>query len=315
MKSICSRLHALGSSAASYWNAFFFSHCSMPVAGLIRIFYGLLLLINMLCLAPYLEHWFTEAGPTPLAAATAILDPDAVMPFAWLPDSLLTGSPLAVWLCYTVMLVQIGCLTAGFYTTFQAASTFFWLVAFQHRNILLFDGEDVLFRMFAFYLIWLPCGAYFAVDSRRDRRPLRERQFVLWPLRLLQIQITLIYLSTLGEKLRGVDWLDGTALYYVSRLDDMFGRFPLPGMVLNCLTCLKLASWSVLLVEFLIPCLLWNRRTRLSGFALAVMFHLGIDYSMNLNLFHWVMITGLLSFVAVRKPEDLDPPQGCPFVI
>ena len=77
----------------------------MPIAGVIRICYGTLLLINMLCLAPYVELWFTEAGPIPLAAARAILDPDAWIPFAWLPNS---DSALTVWLSFTVMLVQSG---------------------------------------------------------------------------------------------------------------------------------------------------------------------------------------------------------------
>jgi hypothetical protein len=296
--------HAPLQAVADRWNLLFFARRSMPIAGVIRICYGTLLLINMLCLAPYLELWFTEAGPIPLAAARAILDPDAWIPFAWLPNS---DSALTVWLSFTVMLVQIVCLIAGFYARFQAASIFFWLVAFHHRNVLVFDGEDVLFRLLAFYLIWLPAGAYFALDALNDQRPVSERRYPVWPLRLLQIQMTLVYLSTLGEKLRGTDWFDGTALYYVSRLDDLFGRFPLPSAVLDCLTCLKVVSWSVLLVEFLIPCLLWNRRTRLLGLALAVPFHLGIDYSMNLNLFHWIMLTGLLSFVdwKPRSPENL----------
>ena len=69
----------------------------------IRICYGTLLLINMLCLAPYLELWFTEVGPIPLAAARAILDPDAWIPFAWLPNS---DSALTVWLSFTVMLYR-----------------------------------------------------------------------------------------------------------------------------------------------------------------------------------------------------------------
>jgi hypothetical protein len=122
--------HAPLQAVADRWNLLFFARRSMPIAGVIRICYGTLLLINMLCLAPYLELWFTEAGPIPLAAARAILDPDAWIPFAWLPDSALT-----VWLSFTVMLVQIVCLVAGFYARFQAASIFFWLVAFHHRNV------------------------------------------------------------------------------------------------------------------------------------------------------------------------------------
>ena len=87
-------------------------------------------------------------------------------------------------------------------------------------------ARNMLFRLLAFYLIWLPAGAYFALDALNDQRPVSERRYPVWPLRLLQIQMTLVYLSTLGEKLRGTDWFDGTALYYVSRLDDLFGRFP-----------------------------------------------------------------------------------------
>ena len=60
-------------AVADRWNLFFFARRSMPIAGVIRICYGALLLINMLCLAPYLELWFTEAGPIPLPAARAIL--------------------------------------------------------------------------------------------------------------------------------------------------------------------------------------------------------------------------------------------------
>ena len=285
-------IRAVPRQVADFWDAFFFAAAAMPMAGIIRISYGVLTLINMLCLKPYLEVWFTEGGPIPLASAKAILDPDALMPLSWFPHTF-----AAVQVCYWVMIGQIALLTLGVFTRVNALGVFFWLVAFQHRNMILFDGEDVLFRLMAFYLVWLPSGAYFGFDARKDRRPVRERRFPLWRLRLLQIQMSFIYLSTLGEKIRGTDWLDGSALYYVSRLDDLFGRFPLPESVFNCLTCLQAATWGTLIVEFIIPVFLWNRRLRGPVLLLALGFHLGIDYSMNLNLFHWIMLTGLLSFV------------------
>ena len=37
-------------------------------------------------------------------------------------------------------------------------------------------------------------------------------------------------------------------------------------------------------------------RTRRIAIAVAIAFHLAIDYSMNLFLFHWLMILGVLSF-------------------
>jgi len=49
-----------------------------------------------------------------------------------------------------------------------------------------------------------------------------------WGLRLFQLQMAVIYLSSAIEKTSGVDWREGTALYYVARLDDSFGKFPVP---------------------------------------------------------------------------------------
>src|SRR5690606_5049444 len=41
-----------------------------------------------------------------------------------------------------------------------------------------------------------------------------------WGLRRVQLQISAVYLSTAWEKAQGDSWRDGTALYYVSRMDD-----------------------------------------------------------------------------------------------
>ncbi|TMQ25684.1 MAG: hypothetical protein E6J90_05460 [Deltaproteobacteria bacterium] len=106
----------------------------------------------------------------------------------------------------------------------------------------------------------------------------------------------MIYLSSAIEKSLGHDWPAGTALYYVARLDDAFGKLPLPGALFETLWLTRLGSWSVLALEWTLPVLLWIPRTRRVAIAVAIGFHLAIEATMNLFLFHWLMILGVLSF-------------------
>jgi hypothetical protein len=58
-----------------------------------------------------------------------------------------------------------------------------------------------------------------------------------------------------------------------------------------------LITWSVLLAELLCPLLLWFRETRLACVAILVLFHLGNEWTMNLFLFHWLMLCGWMAFL------------------
>jgi hypothetical protein len=85
-------------------------------------------------------------------------------------------------------------------------------------------------------------------------------------------------------------------MYYVTRLNDLYGRFPAPDALLNSLPVLKAMSWSTLGFEIALPILVWLRPLRFPVVIAAVGFHLTIDYQMNLFLFQWLMILGWLSF-------------------
>ncbi|MES2920415.1 MAG: HTTM domain-containing protein [Verrucomicrobiota bacterium] len=284
------------------WERFFFQPADLSMCGLIRIGYSVLLLINVLILAPDLTGWFGEQGVLPFAVSRQVVDPDTTTLFAWLPKS-----NAVVWTCYCVLLAQIVALLVGWFARFQALSIFIWLASFHHRNTLIWDGEDCVFRLLAFYLIFLPIGDFYSLCGR-NRKQLIQPEFApnpVWPLRLVQIQITLIYVSNVWEKLNGSDWLDGISIYYVSRLDDSFGRFPLPGFLFQSLAAIKLMTWSVLVIECLVPIGLWFKETRRAALLLAVGFHLATDYAMNLLLFHPIMLVGLLAFVDPAGPRKM----------
>ena len=131
--------------------------------------------------------------------------------------------------------------------------------------------------------------------------PTWEARSQAWGLRLVQIQISTVYLSTAWIKWHGSTWRDGTALYYVSRMEDLFGRFWLPETWFETAWMVKTGTWGVLGLETLLPFMLWFRPTRRLALGLAFGLHLGIEYAMHLFLFEWIMMVGLLSFI---KPEE-----------
>ena len=285
-------------SLPQYWNQFFFTPRDPSLCSIIRIGYGLLLFVNMAILLPDFELWFSESGVMPYAASRKIIDPDTITILGLLPQT-----PAVLWTCFFIFLLQIALLSAGFLSRFQAVCVFIWLFSFQHRHLILFDGEDTVFRLFGFFLIFMPLDYRYSVDAWiRKRRVSKKGESaakeppIPWALRLMQIQMSIIYLSTVIEKLDGQDWLNGTALYYVARLDDMFGHLPLPAFPFESLPMIKFMSWSVLAFEIAVPFALWFRETRRYALLAAFVFHLATDYAMHLFLFHWIMMVGLLSF-------------------
>ena len=281
---------SLVGSVRREWNAFF--HAPMPTrtCGVLRIGFGLLVFVGFAVLYPDVDRWFGPDGVLTFAASRAIIDPDTVTIFQLFPQS-----SLAVHVLYGLLLVQSLCLIVGFYGRAQAACLFVLVTSFQHRNLAMFDAEDHLLRLGCFFLIFMPVDDAFSVRSwLRRERPAR-RHGPIWPLRILQIEMTLIYLSSGLLKLAGEDWRSGAAIYYAVQV-DLFKRFPLPAFLTHDPTLIHLATWSIPLLELTLVPGLWWRRTRALALTAAVAMHLAIEYSLNLFLFEWTMIVGLLSF-------------------
>ena len=291
-------------SARGVFARHFFEPRDARICAVIRIGVSLCLLINLLVLGKDLQLWFSEQGVLPLQAAFAIVDPDTLPVFRWFP----TSWPLIKAL-YLLAVLQTLLLLLGFRARFQAICLFAWLVVFQYRNLLLLDGGDTVFRLLTFFLALMPSGAAFSVDAWLARRRGQPLAIVrpIWALPLVQIEMTLIYVSTAWEKLRGDDWISGNALYYVSRLDDNFGQSAIASFLFQYLFVCKLVSRLVLAFEILLPITLWIKATRRLALAAGILFHLMLDNVMHLFLFEWVMIAGLLSFLSA---DDLTWLQG-----
>lgn len=275
------------------WDRFWFEARDPRVICALRIAFGALLIINALCLLPDLNLWFSDTGVLPLANARLIINEDA--------PTLLAHLPLG--LCYGLLLASAIALTAGLQPRIAAVVALVMLTSFHDRNYAIVDGEDTLFRLFAFYFALSPCGYAYSVDAWLANKRGKPQAAgpgpaapIPWAQRLLQLQITVVYLSSAIEKSSGHDWTSGDALYYVARLDDSFGKLPMPSFPFENLSLVHALTWGVLALEWLLPIALWTKRFRKPAIAVAILFHLAIDWNMNLFLFHWLMILGVCSF-------------------
>ena len=125
----------------------------------------------------------------PLDASREVIDQSSHTIFEILPQT-----STVLWMCYSLALIHTVLLLLGFFPRFQAFWVFFWLWSFQHRNMMIFDGEDQLFRLFAFFMIFLPTHRFHSVHAwwrERRNQPEPARFGTAWAFRLAHRTVTL----------------------------------------------------------------------------------------------------------------------------
>jgi hypothetical protein len=195
-------------------------------------------------------------------------------------------------------------LTVGLVTRLNSLLVFLCLTSIQQRNLYITHGGDTFLRLAGFFLIFAPAGDALSVDRLirrwRQKEPANIQPRSPWAQRMIQIQLALLYFVSFLLKIRGAPWLQGTALFYVYHLDQL-RRFPLPSWFFHPVV-LKLGSWSALVLEFSLGVLIWVREFRYFLLALGVLFHLWLEYSLNIPLFQWDVLSAYILFV---DPADI----------
>ena len=255
--------------AATAWNRFWFSPVPTSTLAAFRIGVGVLALLSAVTLWHDLEPFY---GGTGLDAS---------------------GARVLV----AVLALSAACLIVGVCARVAALAVFLCLGELAGVNPFIFNSGDTLLRCLVLVLVVAPAGAGLSIASRRRngsawRFPLRP----VWPLRLIQIQIAVMYLAAVAHKLQGVTWRDGTAASYPIRIPDM-ARFPVPHALADSAIAAHVFTWGTLAIEGAIPVLVWSRRARPWVLGLGIGLHLGIDYSLRAGLFSWVVLVGYLAFV------------------
>ena len=121
-----------------------------------------------------------------------------------------------------------------------------------------------------------------------------------WAQRMIQIELAFVYLMAFCSKLGGATWRNGTALYYVLHYRAL-ARFSLPHWATSP-TAIRLETWSVLTFELCFPLLVWLPRFRYPMLFVGLMFHLSIEYALNVPIFEWIILSSYVLFV---EPQDI----------
>ena len=122
-----------------------------------------------------------------------------------------------------------------------------------------------------------------------------------WCLRLMQLQVCLVYLNASYWKLRGELWRRGTAVYYTTQEAGLV-RLRLPNFLQHT-ALIRLATWGTIAIEFALGTLVWIGELRYIVLLSGVLLHLCIELTLNLQLLGMTMLISLLLFV---RPEDLE---------
>lgn len=276
------------------WNRFFFREESPLPLGVFRVAYGLAVIATLLLLKSDWLDWYgahawmsldtmRELEPGPRLNLLNILPLDD----AWI------GGFFWVFLASAVML------TAGFLSRVNSIVVYVCLTSIDQRNLYMLHGGDTFLRVAGFFLMFAPAGAALSVDHwlrvRRGREPADARPRSVWAQRMIQIELSLMYLTTVLWKLQGAPWLKGSALFYVYHVLEL-QRFPVPDWMLGP-ELLKLGTWLAVVLEFSLGALIWIKRLRYKVLLAGLIFHLWLEYSLNIPMFQWDILTGYLLFV------------------
>jgi hypothetical protein len=298
---------------ACWWTRFWHQPVRGERLALVRICLALALLTDQLI--QYLPCFADLYGPDGVGYAGLH---DGYLLRTWHWTILLTGTddlavlgPLFwVWVTATVVLL------VGWLTRVMSVAVWFLTMCFLDRNPNATNYGDSVLSTALFLLMFMPTGRAFSIDAWRRRRkalvkgtppddPAISKPTVpAWGVRLLQLQLCIIYLTTGLAKLRGNPerlplpfglpdfngmWWHGTALHYV--LNDLtlarisYAQLPLPFWMTATL------SYVSLLFETFFPLLVLWRPTRKWTLWFGVLFHLGIFLAIEVGWFSFYTLS------------------------
>ncbi len=279
------------------WDGFWFTPRDPLVLDMLRIGLGLALLVTYGVWTPRIGLFFGGAGYFGEAAQAARDNP-------WWFQSLLFHLPGDTWLHILHGLLLLGC--AGLALGFQSnvAKFVVWVIhlSYLHANPMPFYGADNIAGNMLFLLLFAPLGRRLSVDAwLRARRglpapPPSARANAI--LRLIQVQLAILYFFSGFEKLRGDLWWSGDAVW-VALNNVEFMRTPeaVRDWLARHYVVINALSYGTVVLECAYPFLIWKRAWRPWILASAVLMHLGVAVMMGLWYFSGLMMLFNLAFL------------------
>ncbi|NMO88639.1 HTTM domain-containing protein [Actinomycetospora sp. TBRC 11914] len=277
------------------WERFFFTPESTAPLAVFRIAYGIVITLWTLTQLPHLFVFYGPDGVLPT--------PPAVSAGQWGVLTMVNSVPVlaVVWLA---TLLSGLALLVGTSPRIAAIVLLVGMVALTRRDPYVLNSGDILLRVLAVYLVFAPSAESLSWDRwRRDREHFWEfPRRAPWAMRMLQVQLSVIYLAAVWAKLQGDVWRNGTAITYALRMLDQL-RLPTPGFVAGSPLLVEWFTFGTLLTELSIGLFVWNRRARWWVLGAGFLMHLSIELFIMVGFFSIGMWCLYLVFL---PPEGTD---------
>jgi hypothetical protein len=279
------------------WCAFWFTPAPAYTLGLARMGFGAVVVVWTLVLLPELHRVFGDQGAAP---AYTPLDYQWSVFEAWSGDT-------ALLIGWVLLLLSAIAMTVGWHSRFAAILVFVLITSFHRRAAYIFNAGDAIITIVALILALSCCGAALSLDQRRRTGSFWSAQTLApWPIRLLQVQVTLIYLVSVQAKLSGgKSWADGSAVFYAWRTDGRWALLSTPEWLSANAILVNALTWGTLVIELAIAVLVWNRRWRFWVLAAGVVMHVTMMLNMNVGFFSVAMFVLYLAFVPAETVQTM----------
>lgn len=205
-------------------------------------------------------------------------------------------------------------LTAGLHTRLSAVALAFFTYVLHSQNNEASGGSDQLLGNLLFLLALSGAGETLSVDARRRLGKWFSDALVpAWPRRMILLQAIVVYTTTGIQKLVSTAWtpVDGFSALYLILQSPHWTRFPSLieeyGSVLRI--PLALGSFATIAWELTFPLVLL-RKLRPAYALLGLVFHLGIELTMDVGLFGFLslaMYPALFPELCARLSAETGP--------
>ncbi len=295
------------SPIARAWSRLWFQDQPTTPLEIARIGIGAALLLQYGLATPYLFRFWGDAGLFPRELiAKQVTDPWAQSVFFYFtaPWEWIAFHGLFLACCAALML--------GWRTTWVKWLVLIGHVSYAYRNPAIIYGADSITACLLLILCFAPVGRAISLDRVREVRLAKRVNLAADPpaftgpwafacTRLMQIQMAVLFLFSGLQKVRGDDWWDGHAIWWVFAHHAYYTHAMLD-LLASHYWLVNLATYGTVLIEIAFPFLIWQRYTRPYLLAAAIFLHAQFALLMHLIFFSTVMIMGHMSFV---RPEWL----------
>ncbi|KDE59575.2 deoxyribonuclease HsdR [Halostagnicola sp. A56] len=264
-----------------------------------RIAVGLVVLGDLLLLrVPGLVAFYTDAGVFPRSALA-----ETYPTFASVSVHALSGSPWAQGFLFAIAAVAAVCLCLGYRTRLATLVSVALLTSLQLRNPHVLNGGDTILTSLLFLGLFLPLDARWSLDARCRSRDLGRcswtdtdgARVVSVATATTLLHLVFIYATNAVLKFRSEPWMEGVAVERIFHLEQFLAFLgPFLAEIPLVLTAVNWAWIGTLSAAPLLIVLTGRGRTVVA--AAFVCSHLGMAATMEIGVFPFVMVSGLLLF-------------------